>query len=216
METIAPSTSTRAFLVVTMAAMVGLVQFPYATPTYFCYAAPMTILAVLAVVYARPHAPRLIHVTIAAFFMVFALVFVNRSYGWNLGVQFLPYNPGSRLDMQRGGLWVSEQDKETYEGVVRLLQTHAAGGMIYAGPDCPEIYFLSGFNNLEPVIFDFLTEAHEDASWMTRLLARAPIRAVVINTGPDFSPRLDAKVVELLERRFPKSQQVGRFVVRFE
>jgi hypothetical protein len=44
-------------------------------------------------------APRMI-----LFAFLFAVVFVNRSYGWNLGVQFVRYAPESRLDLERGGL----------------------------------------------------------------------------------------------------------------
>jgi len=204
------------FLLITMAAMVALVQFPYATPTYFCYAAPMTVLAIVALVSAQPRAPVRLHVGVAAFFFLFAVVFVNRSYGWNLGVQFIPYAPASRLDLERGGLWVPAEDKDTYERIAAIVRQHAVGGAIYAGPDCPEVYFLSGFKNPTRAIFDFLTPVQEDEAWMADLLSRAPIRAAVINTAPLFSARLDAGAQTLLERRFPSFLTVGRFVVRFE
>ena len=207
----------RIFLLITMAATVALVQFPYATPTYFFYAAPLTILAILTVIYAQPHSPMKLHVGVATFFFLFAAAFMNRSYvGYrDVSWAFVPYRAEAMLDLERGGLRVPAQDKQTYEGVVRLLQEHAAGGTIYAGPDCPEIYFLSGFPNPTPVIFDFLTPARLDASRMETLLATAPIRAAVINTGSVFSPPLDPAVASLLERRFPSSATIGRFVVRF-
>lgn len=207
----------RIFLLITMAATVALVQFPYATPTYFFYAAPMTILAIITVIYAQPHSPMRLHLGAAAFFFLFAAAFMNRSYvGYrDVSWAFVPYRADATLDLDRGGLRVPAQDKQTYEGVVRLLKEHAAGGTIYAGPDCPEIYFLSGFPNPTPVIFDFLTPARQDASRMEALLATAPIRAAVINTGSVFSPPLDPAVVALLERRFPSFEKIGRFVVRF-
>lgn len=205
-------------LLITMAATVALVQFPYATPTYFFYAAPMTILAVVAVIFAQPNSPMKLHLSVAAFFLIFAAAFMNRSYvGYrDVSWAFVSYRADSTLDLERGGLRVPASEKETYEGVVRLLKEHAAGGTIYAGPDCPEIYFLSGFPNPTPIIFDFLTPAPLDASRMAALLARAPIRAAVINAGSVFSPPLDPAVVAMLERRFPLSATIGRFVVRFE
>jgi hypothetical protein len=205
----------RLFLVVTMAGFVALVQFPYATPTYFCYVAPMTILAVLAIVSGQPAAARRLHVTVAAFFLAFAIVFVNRSYGWNLGVAFLPYEPVATLGMPRGGLRVPDDDQRTYDELVRVLNSHAAGGAIFAGPDCPEVYFLSGFPNPTRTTFEFLSEGPHDEQWMTDLLERGRIRAVVVNTAPLFSPVLAPEVLRLLEQRFPMSQQIGRFVVRF-
>jgi hypothetical protein len=206
----------RVFLLATTAAFVSLVQIPYATPTYFCYVAPMVILALLAIVYTQPHALRRVHVTVAAFFFLFAIVFVNRSYGWNLGVMYLPYHPTARLDVPRGGLIVPDDDKRIYEEVVGLVQQHAAGGTIYAGPDCPEVYFLSGFPNPSRALFEFLSPVREDEHWLTDLLARAPIRAAVVNTAPLFSPPLDSAALAVLERRFPSAVRVGRFVVRFK
>jgi hypothetical protein len=204
------------FLLVTMAAMIALVQFPYATPIYFCYSAPMTVLALSAIVSAQPFAPRRIHVAMAAFFFVFAIVFLNRSYGWNLGVAYLPYEPTSRLEMARGGLLVPDDDKRTYEELVRLIDQHAAGGTVFAGPDCPEVYFLSGSPNPSRAFFEFLSPVREDKEWMTKLLTNSPIRAAVVNTAPLFSPPLDPGALMVLEQRFPNAVRVGRFLVRFE
>ena len=93
-----PSRSrTRAFLLVTMAAFTTLVQLPYATPTYFCYAAPSVVLAIAAIVAAQDHGPRLVHAVVALFFFGFAALYMNQSYGWNLGAQFLPYHPTAVL-----------------------------------------------------------------------------------------------------------------------
>jgi hypothetical protein len=206
----------RVFLVVTMAAVVVLVQFPYATPIYFCYAAPMTLLAIVAVIYARPQAPRRIHLALAAFLFLFAVVFINRTYAWNLGVRDIPFNPTGLLDTGRGALRVSATDASTYTDVVNLVRRHAAGGTIYAGPDCPEVYFLSGFSNPTRAFFEFLSPVQMDAQAMADLLARSPIRAAVINTTPEFSPRLDAGALAVLERRFPVAERIGKFVVRFE
>jgi len=143
-------------------------------------------------------------------------VFMNRSYGWNLGVTYLPYEPTSRLDIDRGGLLVPDADKRTYEEIVRLIEEHASGGTVYAGPDCPEVYFLSGSPNPSRAIFEFLSPFQEDERWMNDLLVHSPIRAAVVNTAPLFSPRFSPGVLRLLESRFPSSQQVGQFVVRFE
>ena len=215
-QVIAPSAQPRVFLMVTMSAMVALVQFPYATPIYFCYGASVTLLAIAAVIFAQPKAPRRSHLVVAAFFFLFAIVFMNRSYGWNMGVKFLPYNPAGQLDLPRGGLRVPDQDSQVYEDVVRVLQAHAAGGTIYAGPDCPEIYFLSGFPNPTRAVFDFLSPETIDERAMASLLSNGAIRAAVVNTAPLFSRPLQPGVLRVIEERFPAFQRIGRFVVRFE
>lgn len=206
----------RVFLVVTTAAVVALVQFPYATPIYFCYIAPMIVLAIVAVVFARPRSPKGLHLIVAAFLFLFAVVFLNRTYAWNLGIRDIPFNPTAWLDTGRGGLRVTESDARTYEDVVNLVRTRAAGGTIYAGPDCPELYFLSGFSNPTRAFFEFLSPVRMDATSMTSLLTSAPIKAAVVNTSPEFSPRLDPGALAVLERRFPTAVRVGKFVVRFE
>jgi hypothetical protein len=209
------ASSRRVFLLITMAAMVALVQVPYATPTYFCYAAPMAMLAVLGVVYARPQPPARVHTVVAAFFFLFAAVFVDRSYGWNLGVKYLAYEPVSLLDVPRGQVLVPDDDKLTYESIVRLTQEHAAGGTIYAGPDCPEVYFLSGFRNPSRAFFEFLSPVRPDEQRMRDLLAHASVRAAVINTAPLFSAPLDGPTLALIEQRFPTAVRAGRFIVRW-
>lgn len=206
----------RLFVLVAMSAALSLIQFPYATPIYFCYAAPMTVLALTAVVSAPPRAALRLHGCVAAFFFLFAVLFLNRSYGWNLGVQFIRYDPGSRLDLPRAGLVVPDDDRATYDAVVRKVQERAAGGTIYAGPDCPEVYFLSGFSNPTRALFEFLGPDRIDRAAMTHLLAAQPIRAAVINTAPLFSPPIDSGAMAELERRFPAAERIGRFIVRFD
>lgn len=214
-DTYETTANARLFLFLIMAGVVALLQFPYATPTYFCYVAPMTLLGLVAVISRLPFAPKAIHVVVAIFFAAFAVLFVNRSYGWNLGVAFIPYDPHARLDLDRGGLYVPDDDKRTYEDLVRVVRRRAAGGTILAGPDCPEVYFLSGFQNPTRAIFDFLTPVREDAAWISTLLDTAPIKAVVINEAPLFSPRFAAPVLSVIEGRFPSLERVGRFVIRF-
>lgn len=49
--------SSRVFLLASMAALVALVQFPFASPIYFCYVAPLAALAMAAVVRSDPRSP---------------------------------------------------------------------------------------------------------------------------------------------------------------
>lgn len=203
------------FLLVTMAALTSLVQFPFAAPIYFLYAAPMTFLAIVAIVFSRRGAPIALHGCLAGFVVLFALCFMNRSYVWSVGFGYTPYRADATLEIERAGLRVPVADKVTYETVVRLVQQHAAGGTIYAGPDCPEVYFLAGLQNPTRALFDFLGTPLDERS-MAALLAARPIRAAVINTRPSFSPPLDPAAVAVIERRFPSVQQIGAFIVRFE
>ena len=60
------------------------------------------------------------------------------------------------LDLPRGGLRIGAVQAKWYRDAVDLLRTHATSGVIYAGPDAPEIYFLAQLRNPTPAIFDFL------------------------------------------------------------
>ncbi len=213
---LSPDARARVFLLITMAAVVALVQFPFAVPIYFCYAAPLTALALLAVVSGQPHAPRRFHACAAAFFLLFAILFLNRAYPWYLGVQYVPYQADGWLDLPRGGVRVPMADKQDYETLVRVIQQHADGGIVYAGPDCPEVYFLSGFKNPTRAFFDFLDPQEDDPRWMASLVSKRRGRVAVINTKPLFSAPLRRDAEDVLERQLPASETVGRFVVRYE
>ena len=83
---------------------------------------------------------------------------------------------------------------------------------IYAGPDSPEIYFLSGTSNPTPVLFDFLAE-----SWRIGDLDAAvldgELSAVVVNLSPDFSSPLPPRFVEIVETVYPDRSSFGWFDV---
>lgn len=206
----------RVFLVVVMMSTIGLVQIPYATPTYFCYVASLAIVAAFAVVWNTPWAPRRLHLTMAVFLLLFGVLFVNRSYGWNLGVKFIAYRPDGVLAVPRGGLRVPAADAETYQRIVALISEHSETGPIYAGPDSPEIYFLAGRHNPTRALFDVLGSETETPAWLARVVDTNGVRVAVINNAPLFSPPLTPEMQTVLQRRFPQAIDVGRFTVRFE
>jgi hypothetical protein len=105
-------------------------------------------------------------------------------------------------------------DRRDYEELMTAIETRARGTYLYAAPDCPEVYFLSGRRNPTGVVFDFLrvplgTEA------LLALLEKKRINAVVENQTPGFCPLLSEEQKAALERRFPRPQTIGRFVLRW-
>ena len=98
-----------------------------------------------------------------------------------------------------------------------LVALHTAiGDPIFAGPDAPEVYFLTQTRNVTRSIMDFL-----DASGATRgdkliaTLRNARIHVVVINHDPSQSPKLEAATVEKIRERYAYGQRVGKFEVRW-
>jgi hypothetical protein len=95
-----------------------------------------------------------------------------------------------------------------FADLMKLLQQHSLNGLMYAGNDCPELYFLSGLKNATR---DDGGASEED---VLRALQSDDLKLVVINESPFFpSARMGSKVREEVERKFPQSQMAGIFHV---
>jgi hypothetical protein len=114
------------------------------------------------------------------------------------------------LDVDRGGIRIPAKHG-FYSDLVNHLEPYAPSS-VYAGPDSPEIYFLSGTTNPTPVLFDFLAE-----SWRIRELDAAvldgELSAVVVNNSPDFSSTLPPLFIEIVETEYPDRSTFGWFDV---
>jgi len=208
-------------LLVIMTGLVSLVQFPFPSPIYFCYTAPLAVLTLLGVVGFRPNAPKLFHLGILGFYFLFALIWMNTGYvvdaqhRFALGTYYSPYRPESRLDIDRGGIRVPNADKELYTQLVSLARKHPGSGYIYAAPDCPEVYFLSGLRNPTRNIFDFLSAEQQNPADLTLLLETKGVEFVVVNHNPSHSAKLDPKILALLAHQFPRSIDLADFTARW-
>src|SRR5581483_9866008 len=122
-----------------------LIQFPTALDQYFLYVAPLVVLVALALVVDRTTQqprPRGIAAGVAALFLVWA---VGRT-------EFSPvyHRRTARLNVPRGGPLVEWFMVPMYQKLVALVDAHARGRYIYAGPDSPHVYFLTGKQNPTP------------------------------------------------------------------
>ena len=203
------------YLLLCTAAMISLIQFPFATPVYFFYAAPAVILALAALVACDGRAPRAVHGIVLAFYLGFALWRLNPAYVFTVGYSPKAYQATHRLAMERGGLLVPEEDGRLYEELVEAIRSVDPGPTLFASPDCPEVYFLSDRRSPLSVFVDFQGPLYERRDALLRLLETEKIRTVVINRTPTFSRRLRPDFVAELERRFPRSREIGHFVLRW-
>ena len=201
----------RVFLLASMSALVALVQFPFASPIYFCYAAPLAALATAAIVRADPRAPRALHAILLVFFLLFAALWMNRGYVFRLGRFYAPYQADGSLSMPRGGLRVPGADARDYGALVAALDALPAASRLFAGPDCPEVYFLSGRRNPTRFFFDYQGESGDDPGALLRRIEDEDIAIVVIHEAPSFSRPLPESVHAELRRRFGPPERIGRF-----
>ena len=206
----------RTMLLMSAAGIFALVQFPFSVPVYFCYEAPLVaLLAVALLGYLRPMAPA-VPAALTLFFLGFAVLRMNTSELFGMGVLYKPYPATARLAFPRGGLAIPVQEAAMYRAVVNVLQPHVRGSYTFASPDCPEIYFLTGLENPTRTLFDFFDTGEGRTGRILESLARHQVTAVVLNSAPQFSPKVPADLQAALEARYPFSVTVGKFEVRWQ
>ena len=140
--------------------MVNMVQFPFSTPIYFLYVAPVISLTVVAIMSAAQTAS-LVPASLLGFYLLFAVLWVNGADVYRMGFIHRPGHTTERLDLDRGQLRITRAEKKEYEQLVKLLRDHARGEFAYATPDCPEVYFLSGLRNPTRTFFDYYDDPTE-------------------------------------------------------
>ena len=203
-------------LVSITAALCSLVQYPFATPIYFSYVVPLLFLALLAVIGSIPGRKQPVLSALVGFYLVYGALDLQPIRLAGLGSP-LHEEQLARLDTPRGGLLVGAVQAAWYREALQLLRAHARSGVIYAGPDAPEIYFLAELRNPTPAIFDFLvpdTQFHQD---LAEDLDQVGISAVALKNGFFHSSPLEPDVLAAFERRFPSARQIGKdfFTIRW-
>ena len=108
-----------------------------------------------------------------------------------------------------------------YQQLTNIVRTHSAeGSYIYAAPDCPEVYFLSGRKNPTGTVYDFLDEDFRvDPPGRTRrilgLLEEHGVEVVVLNWRSEFSRVIQPDLAEALKARYPQSVSLPPFSVHW-
>jgi hypothetical protein len=210
-----PLLRARTMLLLSVTAVFTLVQFPFSVPIYFCYVAALVILTAVALLrYARPVAAP-VPALVMGFLIAFAVLRVNTSTLFGMGILFQPYPHTASLGLPRGGLKVPADQAEMYHVAVRVLQQHARGGYTWASPDCPEIYFLSGLRNPTRSLFDFFDDEQGRTARILAALERTGVTAVALNSAPQFTAGIPGDLVAALEARYPFGANVGKFQIRW-
>jgi hypothetical protein len=204
------------FLAIAVASMTSLVQFPYSLGIYFCYIAPMVALAVLYLISSQPAAPRRVHAAFGLFYLLFAILWLNNAHVSGFGIVHVRVPQDTTLELERGGISVSKEHARIYKELVRKIRRHTpSGSYIYAAPDCPEVYFLSGMKNPTRTIYDFFDDDHDRKRRILSLLRRRQVRVIVLNPTPEFSEPISPSLLETLSSEYPRAERVGSFVVRW-
>jgi len=146
-------------------------------------------------------------------FLAFGVFRLLPSSARTLGARFVPSNQTALLDLPRAGLRVAAGDVSQYTELMSTLQALAPGRSLWAGPDAPEVYFLSGMRNRTRVMFDFLDmDAGASRSLADRVF-QSEASLVVIKVSPSFSPHARAADLDSLRMRYPNERAVPGFLV---
>jgi hypothetical protein len=194
------------FLLIALASTGSLIRFPFPAPIYFCYCAPMVLLALGAVVLSsdrRQGAPPL--VVLAIFGVLFGAFRIVPSFIY-LGT----FTPGSQVYplLSERGANVSAMDALAYDEVAHLVRQRAKGGKILAFAECPEVFFLSGLENAASndngIALDDIERASRDQG----------LKVIVINQMPFFpSSKASPQVESLVNSRFSQRTQIGKYKI---
>ena len=190
----------RLVLLVALAATCTLVQYPFPVPLYLCYALPLTLLALVAVVTTvRKQRGTCVLASLLGLYLTFAVVSL-------IPLHIAEYSHvfGHRdvLRVPRGGLQI--EDERYFEDLTIFLQQHAPNGLMYAGNDCPELYFLTGLKNITR------DDNGAPPEEVLKALQSTDVKVVVLFESPYFpseqtSPEVRTEVI----RRFPQNRMAG-------
>lgn len=196
------------FLLTAVAFLVSLVQFPYSGGFYFFYAAPPAVLLALFIVRSQSHSPRVAHVACLVFVVAFLVLRVHTPGAAIAGGQYRPDTPTAQLQTARCGLTVRSDQAHLYHALVTAVQSHSAdNAYIFATPDCPEVYFLSGRRNPTRTTYELFDDPRQSTAKLLATLEDHDVRVVVLKQFSEFSTQLDAALVARLKEHFPGRQE---------
>jgi hypothetical protein len=205
------------FLVLAVTAACNLIQFPYSSPMYFCYVAPLLALSVLAASTLVEQPSQFVRIGLFCACLLYAVVDVTPRFLLNRGELEVPASGAADFVLPRsGGLHLYGASARIRTELVNVVLRHARGNYIYATPDCPEVYFLSGFRNPTPTLFDFLDEPTGRTERILAAIHAHDVNLVVLNLAPSFSDPVAPDLREALYREFPEQTHTGSFEVRWK
>ena len=205
-------------LLLSVTATCTLIQLPFSVPIYFCYVAPLLALSLVALFSIPAQTSKIVLGILLAFYVAFAAMRFTPGFLYSMGFFYQPDPETEVLRLPRaGGLRIDVPAALGYERLIREIEEHAgASPYIYAAPDCPEVYFLSGKRNPTRTMFDFFDD--DPQSHSARVLATIEshdVQLVAIMRKTQFSPPMSPDLVMALRERFPQGEQIGPFEVRW-
>lgn len=205
------------FLVLSVVVLISLVQYPFTTGAYYCYAAPLVVLAGAALISSLRYQPRLFLAAAYGFALMYMVFDITPGFIFGMGDRYKKDNLVAALDLPRAkALRVGADGKRVYEQLGGIIGQHARSQYILCTPDCPEMYFLYGLRNPTRYFFDYYDEPSDRTRRILNAIHERAINLVILNSDPLFSPHVQPDLRAALEQEFPNRAEVGGFEVRWK
>jgi hypothetical protein len=204
-------------LLVLVAALCSLIQFPFSAPIYFCYVSPLVILVCVALVEVEAEGQSLLPLLpMPVFYLVFSTLLIMPSQIYTRGLTLSPVAQKAFTLPRAEALHGDIAMVDMYEQAVAEVKKHQGNAPIYAGPDAAELYFLAAGRNPTPILYECLAGSDREPNQILASVDHAGVRVVVISHRPhnDSGPP-DPELLAGLRRRFPESVAVGYFEIRW-
>lgn len=204
------------FLLLAVTATWSLVRYPFAGVLYYFYVVPLLFLTLAALSGDLRPARRHTIAGAIGFYALFAMLWIGTNS--LLGILFRDQRPA--VDdfippVQRAGLRMTRFEAAQYELLVRAVEVRARGPYLYATPDAPEVYFLTGMLNPTRTLFDFFDEPAGRTQRVMDALREADVNVVVLKRQIPFSGPVPADLGRALAERYPSSEVLGLYELRW-
>jgi len=134
-----------------------------------------------------------------------------------MGLEYAPDIQTVRFSLPRAGrLVVSAATAREYEELDSLIRQHARGQYILAAPNCPQVYFLSGFHPPTHDFFGYSDDYGQRAEGVLTNLRSHHINLIVLNhLNSMFVQPVPTDLQNAFEREFPNHAETEWFEVRW-
>jgi len=197
----------------TVLSWMSLNQFPFAASIYFLYVTPLAVIAGVALASSTDALGRHAILPWTLMILLFALLSTTRAFVWGLGIEHNPRHLDTPLNLPRAHLQVDQGEATTYRRTVGLIQEHLKGGRLVAGPDTPELYYLTARYNSSGRLFEFFSGSDADTAPDASEWHNGQV--IVVNHQPQFSPKPTPELLAELRRDFPSGEWVDHFEIRW-
>ncbi|MES1259326.1 MAG: hypothetical protein ABUL71_01930 [Gemmatimonadota bacterium] len=197
-----------------LTAMMVLTQFPFAAPIYFLYVLPLLIIAASAAVALRPAATQRSAGILAVCYILFGVVEVIPGAPDSLGINADHAPDLTWLVTARGSLLIPSDFADLYHRLTVTMDS-LPPGPIWAGPDAPDVAFLSGRVDLNRSFFAVLGTENPPGPDLAHRMADRGARAIVVDLEPSFSAQLTPEALDSVIRYFPRMSKVDRFEIHW-